>query len=241
MRKEFRHSKVRSQKPKVQKGIYTRDNMEKELTSPLESATRKRIDETLKNLGWKTDEFGNECNVFTERPRTEEERKKIKARFPKGKFPDYVLYSSDGLIPIGIIEAKRRGQDLEKALKQAKDYAECLGIKIVFAVDGAIVEAREIKTDYRLKSDGLLITELVSEKLLFRFVNEGAEIFSPTKVAHTKDEIIQIFSFADDLLRQEGMREGVERFTEFSNLLFLKMIDEIEEDRERKGEKRRLY
>jgi type I restriction enzyme M protein len=36
------------------------------------------------------------------------------------------------------------------------------------------------------------------------------------------------------------LREGIERFTEFSNLLFLKLISEIEEDRERHGEKRIL-
>lgn len=61
---------------------------EKEFTSPLESATRKRIDEILKNIGWKTDEFGKECNVFTERPRTTEERKKIIQRL-KGMIEDY--------------------------------------------------------------------------------------------------------------------------------------------------------
>ena len=216
------------------------DEMKKEYTSPLESATRKRIDEILKNLSWKTDEFGKECNVFTERTRTEEERRRIKSKFPKGKFPDYVLYSSDELQPIAIIEAKRIGQDLDKALDQAKEYAECLGVEVIFAVDGAIVEARGTKTNSRLKFDGLLVTELISEKLLLRFIREGTEISSPAIVTHTKDEIIEIFSFADNLLRQEGMREGVERFTEFSNLLFLKMIDEIEEDKEKKGEKRRL-
>lgn len=227
-------------KQKILKGRIYPKTVEKEFTKPLESATRKLIDENLKNLGWKTNEFGKDCNVFTERPRTEEERKKIKARFPKGKFPDYVLYSSDNFEPIAIIEAKRIGQSLGKALDQAKDYAECLGIKIIFAIDGSIVETREIKSNNRLKFDGLLITELINEKLLLRFINEGAEIFSPTKIIHTKNELIEIFSFANDLLRQEGMREGVERFTEFSNLLFLKMIDEIEEDREKRGEKRRL-
>lgn len=211
-----------------------------EFTKVLESAVRKRIDENLKNLGWNIDEFSKRCNVCTERPRTTEEQKKIKKKFPKGKFPDYVLYSSEDYKPIAIIEAKRVGQDLEKALKQAKDYAECLNIKIVFAIDGAIVESREIKTNNRLKLDGSLITELIKEKELLRFVNEGAEISSPKKIIHTKQELIEIFSFANDLLRQEGMREGVERFTEFSNLLFLKLIDEIEDDREKKGEKRRL-
>ena len=231
---------IKPSKPKVLIYNSLYQNMQNTLTSPLESATRKRIDENLKNLNWKTDEFGKDCNVYTERPRTNEERKKITAKFPKGKFPDYVLYSSDQFKPIAIIEAKRQGQNLDKALKQAKEYAECLGINIIFAIDGSIVEAREVKTDNRLKLDGLLITELISEKLLLRFSLEGAEIFSPKNIVHTKNELIEIFSFADDLLRQEGMRKGVERFTEFSNLLFLKLIDEIEEDREKRGEPRRL-
>jgi type I restriction enzyme M protein len=211
-----------------------------EFTKPLESAVRKKIDKILINIGWKTDEFGKECNVFTERPRTEKERTKIKAKFPKGKFPDYVLYSSEIFKPIAIIEAKRTGQNLEDALKQAKEYADCLDIKIIFAIDGSITEVREAKTNSNLKWDGLLITELLPENKLLRFVNEGADVFSSKKIIHTKNELIEIFSFANDLLRQEGMRLGVERFTEFSNLLFLKLIDEIDGDREKKGEKRRL-
>jgi type I restriction enzyme M protein len=55
-------------------------------------------------------------------------------------------------------------------------------------------------------------------------------------VRHTKQELIQVFGEANDLLRKEGLREGVERFTEFSNLLFLKLISEIEEDRAAAGE-----
>src|SRR4030042_2162765 len=214
--------------------------MSKSLTAPLETATRKRIDENLKNLNWNIDEFDKDCNVFTGRPRTQEEISKIKKQFPKGKFPDYVLYSSENFEPIAIIEAKRPGQDLEKALKQAKEYAECLSANIVFAIDGSIIEVREISSSARLKLDGMLITELINERLLLRFVAEGAEIYSPKNIAHTKSELIDIFSYANELLRQEGMREGVERFTEFSNLLFLKLIDEIEEDREKKGEPRRL-
>jgi type I restriction enzyme M protein len=210
------------------------------LTKPLESATRKIIDENLNNLGWKTDEFNKDCNVFTERPRTEKERKKIRKKFPKGKFPDYVLYESGIFNPIAIIEAKRMGQNLQQALNQAEDYAKCLGIKIIFAVDGAIIEAREIETKNNLKLDGQVITELINEKSLLNFVKHGAETFSPKEVVHTKRELIEIFSYANDLLRQEGMREGVERFTEFSNLLFLKLIDELENDREERGDPRRL-
>ena len=68
--------------------------MQEYLTTPLESATRKQVDRVLANIGWKTDEFGPDCNVFTERVRTTEEAAKIKAKYPTGRFPDYVLYSA---------------------------------------------------------------------------------------------------------------------------------------------------
>ena len=210
------------------------------LTTPLESATRKRADDILSNIGWKTDEFDKDCNVFTERPRTVKERDKIKSKYPSGKFPDYVLYKSKTFEPIAIIETKRLGQNLEQAIKQAEDYAKCLDVNIVFAVDGAIIESRELTSGNNLKLDGQVVTKLINEKLLLNFVEHGSNVFSPQEITHTKNELIDIFSYANDLLRQEGMREGVERFTEFSNLLFLKLIDEIENERVAKGEPRRF-
>ncbi|HEY3374167.1 MAG TPA: N-6 DNA methylase [Candidatus Aquicultor sp.] len=210
------------------------------LTRPLESATRTKINRILKNLGWNIDEFSKDCNVFTERVRTKEEKAKITQRFPKGRFPDYVLYSSLDLKPLAIIEAKRIGIKLDKAIKQAIDYAECIDAKVVFAVDGGIVEVRWVEEERLLKLDGQLVTELLPEKTLLRFINTGNELSSPQKVTKTKEDLIRIFARANDLLRQEGMREGIERFTEFSNFLFLKLIDEIEATRESKGEPRRI-
>lgn len=211
------------------------------LTLPLESASRKEIDRILQNLGWIIDEFDKNCNVFTERVRTKEEAKRIKDKFPKGKFPDYVLYSSNNFQPLAIIEAKRVGTKLETALKQAKDYADCIGAKVIFGVDGAIVEVRWVEGNRLLKIDGQLITELLSEKSLLKFIEQDeSEIISPRKVAKTKEDLIRVFKDTNDLLRQEGMREGIERFTEFSNFLFLKLIDEIEKDRESRGEPRRM-
>ena len=76
--------------------------------------------------------------------------------------------------------------------------------------------------------------------LLGRFASEGPSLHTPTRSQQTKQELIKIFAKANDLLRREGLRQGVERFSEFSNLLFLKIISEIEDDRERTGESRRL-
>lgn len=210
-------------------------------TIPLESATRKEIDKILVNSGWNIDEFNKYCNVFTERVKTKSEAKKIKDKFPKGRFPDFVLYSSKTGEPIAVIEAKRIGIKLEKALIQAKDYAMCIGAKIIFAVDGSVVEARWIDGDKYLKMDDMLVSELLTEKTLNRFIEGNRyEVFTPVKATKTREDLIKVFKKADDLLREEGLREGVERFTEFSNLLFLKLIDEIEDDREANGEDRKI-
>lgn len=208
----------------------------KSLTKTLESATRKKIDIILSNLGWNVDEHSKSCNVFTERAKTVEQNKKF-----KGRKPDYVLYKSQTDKPIAIIETKRIGQSLKKALGQAIDcYAKPLGVFIVFVTDGSIVETYDIRSGEPLKLDDTITTDLLTEKQLLKFVEFGSSIFSPEKVVHTKRELIKIFSEANDFLRKEGIREGIERFAEFSNLLFLKLISEIEEDRENNNEARIL-
>lgn len=207
-----------------------------DLTKSLESATRKKIDLNLINLGWIVDESSPKCNVFTERAKTEEQNKLF-----VGKKPDYVLYKSGSDKPVAIIEAKRSGQNLNKAKEQAIElYAKPLKVSIIFVTDGTIIESYDIRARDSLKIDGQIITELLPEKQLLKFVERGSQIYTPEKITYTKRELIKIFSEANDLLRKEGIREGIERFTEFSNLLFLKLISEIEEEREIKGENRIL-
>jgi type I restriction enzyme M protein len=66
-------------------------------------------------------------------------------------------------------------------------------------------------------------------------------LFVPSqKATKTREDLIAVFGKTNNLLRDDGIREGVERFTEFSNILFLKLFDEIEDDREAKGEERRI-
>lgn len=208
----------------------------RKLTDPKETATRKRIDAILNNLKWDTDEASPSCNVFTERAKTRDQKKAL------GAFePDYLLYQSGTDTPVAVIEAKRSGQSLTKALEQAIErYAKPLKINIVFVADGSIVVSHDIRSGKPLRVDEDLVTELLTERQILRHITEGADIYTPDVIRHTKQELIQVFGEANDLLRKEGLREGVERFTEFSNLLFLKLISEIEDDRARDGEKRIL-
>ena len=103
-------------------------------TMPLEADTRLLVDTNLANLGWSL--TGKNKNVFVEQPRTEEERKQL-----KGKRPDYVLYSKESERPLIIIEAKKKGEKIDKALEQGIEYARALNAPLVFATDGVFCKA----------------------------------------------------------------------------------------------------
>jgi type I restriction enzyme M protein len=215
----------------VDKGVYM-----PKLTSPLESATRIKINNWLSNLGWIIDENDPKCNCFTERARTIDENRKF-----KGAKPDYVLYSSKDFSPLAIIEAKKTGEFLERALVQGiEKYAKPLGVKIVFITDGLFIQAYHLDDNDYLYYNSTMVTEFLSEKRLYLFIEGGSKVFSEKKIAHSKIELIRIFQEANDILRKDGLSEGKERFIEFSNLLFLKLISDIEKQREELGESRRL-
>ena len=93
-----------------------------------ESAARKAIDDLLIHLGWITDEYRPDCDVFTERAKTAEQNARL-----KGFEPDYLLYEPGTDRPVAVIEAKRPGRNLEGAISYAaRRYAAPLGIDIVF-------------------------------------------------------------------------------------------------------------
>jgi len=204
------------------------------ITHSKETSTRKKVDKKLVELGWIIDEESHDCNVFTERAKTEEQNKKF-----DGSEPDYVLYKSGTNIPIAIIETKRKGEDLEKALDDARGkYAEPLDVKIVFAFDGSFLKTLHLDEDEELTINDEQITDFVSESKLLQFV-KTANILdeSAKKKKYTREELIKVFKESNDLLRKEGLREGSERFTEFSNILFLKYLSEMEVRKENEGKK----
>jgi len=206
-------------------------------TALRETSTRKKVDLWLTNLGWNTDEESPACNVTTERALTNEQKQKL-----KGREPDYILYKSGTKEIIGTIETKAKGEDLDAALKDAiEKYAAPLEVPIVFVTDGSFFRTWYQKDGRPLLLDGEPVNQLLRESVLLRFLAEGPSIISESpKVVYTRDQLISIFKWTDDKLRKEGLRQGVERFTEFANILFLKLISEIEDFNEKNGEPRRL-
>lgn len=190
-------------------------------TMPLEADTRILIDTNLRNLGWNF--TGKSRNVFFERPKTDTEKKKL-----GGKRPDYVLYSKDGE-PLIVIEAKKKGERIDAALEQGIYYAKVLEAPLVFATDGVFCKSFHTKANRTPMLNGEEIDEFIREALALRYLNTWEVNTISPKVQYDRKELIKIFDEANNMLRGDGLRAGIERFGEFANILFLKLISESEQ------------
>ncbi|CEO16947.1 Type I restriction enzyme EcoKI M protein [Rickettsia monacensis] len=133
--------------------------------------------------------------------------------------------------PIAIIEAKKTGVDLRQALDQAAEYAKLLDVPIVFAMNGAYCEARFVSNNKELILNDDEVRELLREKELLAFLeaNSNEAWTIPKEVKVSREELISIFKNLNNLLRSEGLRAGIERFSEFANILFLKLLSKNNE------------
>jgi len=78
-----------------------------------------------------------------------------------------------------------------------------------------------------LKIDGEDVRQFFDHYTALRFVQEGSEILSaPKEIQYSREQLIKIFKHAADLLRKSGLQAGTERFGAFSDILFLKLMDE---------------
>ncbi len=190
-----------------------------------EQQTEWIINNNLVNKGWHIDN-SNKKNVYFQKPKLETERKKLNR-----KKPDYILYKSNTDIPIAIIEAKKGGIDLKLALEQATEYAKALNVPLVFAMNGAYCEARFVPNNKELILNGEEVRELLREKEILAFLeaNSNEAWTIPKEVKVSRDELISIFKNLNNILRSEGLRAGIERFGEFANILFLKLLSENNE------------
>ena len=197
-------------------------------TMPLESETRVLIDRSLENLGWKLS--GKEQNVYYEQPRSEAEEKKL-----GGKRPDYVLYSKDSDKPLIVIEAKKKGVRFDAALEQGIQYAKAIEAPLVFATDGVFCKAFHTVANRPPILNGEEVDEFIREALALRYLTSYEVNTVSPKVQYDRKELIRIFDEANNMLRGEGLRAGIERFGEFANILFLKLISESEQIKREAG------
>jgi len=197
-------------------------------TMPLEAETRVLIDRSLENLGWQLS--GKDQNVYYEQPRTEAEKKKL-----GGKRPDYVLYSKESDRPLIVIEAKKKGSRIDAALEQGIGYARAINAPLVFATDGVFCKAFHTDANRPPILNGEEIDEFIREALALRYLTSYEVNTVSPKVQYDRKELIRIFDEANNMLRGEGLRAGIERFGEFANILFLKLISESEQIKRESG------
>lgn len=193
-------------------------------TEQLEASVSYQIITQLENLGWNVDETDvRNCDVLQQRAKTEEQRVQL-----KGKKPDFILYEKGTTRPIGIIEAKRPGQSLEKALDQAEKYATKIEAPLVFAYNGTYLSSKHVLYGRSLRIDGEELQDFIDHAYALRFVHEGPEILgAPQDIAQSREQLIKIFKTSADLLREDGLQAGLERFCAFADIIFLKILDEL--------------
>jgi len=193
-------------------------------TKRLEASVTYSILTQLDNLGWVIDETNPDCNVFQQRAKTEEQKKLL-----KGKAPDFVLYQSGTNRPIAIIEAKRPDETLTSVLDKTEEkYATPLEAPLIFAYNDTFIATRYLYNKRPLKIDGEDVRQFINHYTALRFVQEGPEILSaPPQLQYSREQLIHIFKEASDLLREAGISAGMERFGAFSDILFLKLMDEV--------------
>ncbi len=188
-----------------------------------EQQTEWIISNNLVNKAWVVDGENKLKNVYFQKPKTAEQRNKL-----QGKKPDYILYQTGSDQIIAIIEAKKYGSNLEVALKQATEYAKLLDCPLIFATNGAYCETRFVASDKELILNGEEVRELLREKEILAFLeaNNNEAWTIPLEVKLSREKLISIFKNLNDVLRAEGIRAGIERFSEFANILFLKLLSE---------------
>lgn len=193
-------------------------------TKRLEASVTHDILVQLDNLGWIVDEKDPKCNVFQQRVKLTKQKELL-----NGKMPDFVLYKEGSNEPIIIIEAKKPNESIQLAINQALNlYAKPLNTPLIFAYNGSYIETQYLYNGRNLKIDGEDVRQFVNHHTALRFVNEGSEILSAVNfIQHSRDELIKIFKRAANLLREDGLQAGLDRFGAFSDILFLKILDEI--------------
>lgn len=193
------------------------------IKEPLEAYTRSIIEERLRSLGYNMDETDINCNIYRERAKY-----KFQDDALNGKNPDFLVYKENSTLILAVIEAKRPGISLDTAIDQAiKLYASPLGIPIVFVYNAGSFYACT-KDRNSIKIDGIEISDFVDEDTLLKLIEGDFNIESvPSGFSLSRADLLTKFKKANDLLRKAGLREGYERFSVFSDLMFLKLKNDF--------------
>ncbi|MCL2074692.1 MAG: N-6 DNA methylase [Marinilabiliaceae bacterium] len=181
------------------------------------------LEQQLVQQGWVVTVNDPSRNVYHQNPKSKEDKAKL-----RGLEPDFCLYiSNTSVSPEIIIETKKPGMNLSKTKEQALLYAKILGAKIIILFDGILTKTYWVENQEELLDNGTEVNTIKNIDFYKKFILLNSNNYiSDIILIHSKEELINVFSFANQKLRKAGITKGMERFFEFSNLLFLKLISE---------------
>ena len=191
----------------------------------VEAEVRQQIDRRLTAQGWVLEPSHPERDVFIERS-VVRRLGTIQRRKLEELSPDYVFFSDS--VPVAVLEAKKPNVSIERAFEQGADYAGRIGCDFVFACNGPTFKSLHTPTGEPMFLNNLEVTEPLPPARLRKFWrdNTNSVMTVPHQVIESRAQLIEVFEMLNNVLRQAGIRAGLERFTEFSNILFLKLLSE---------------
>lgn len=189
-------------------------------------ARHDRIDPSLQALGWDKKQGDRVCR---ERVELQKERDtKVK--------PDYALYLNDIAGCVGIVEAKKKGANLDKALEQGVRYAQRLRdvgspTVAIFATDGTATRA-VWHDNQPLQINGEEVRDLLPPRVVRQFYEAGRPSLVRGEVPRNSQAMVDLFKKASRPLRKEGII-NLDALVEFSHLLFIKILTELYDEGQR--------
>lgn len=199
---------------------------ETRIPASLEKQAKWIINNILTNKGWYMNGGASQKNVYQGPlyPGSAylQHLNKLKSK------PDYILCQTETQKPLAIIVVKKSGADLQETLKQGIEYAKALSVPMVFAMNGPYCEACFVPNGKSLVLNGNEVKHLIRESEALKFVEENSnDVYTiPPHVVASRDGLMTIFKNLNYTLKSEGLRAGIERFNEFANILFLKLLSE---------------
>jgi type I restriction enzyme M protein len=189
----------------------------------LERDIENIVEQSLLKNGWVINVDAPNKNVFHQKAKTKEDNNKLKALRP-----DFCLYfDNNSISPELILETKKPNMNLAKTKEQAINYAKILGSKIIILFDGIQTKNYWVENQEELLEDGIEINSIKSVDFYRKFITQNSHSYLNNKISiNSKEDLIAVFAFTNQKLRKAGITKGMERFFEFSNLLFLKLISE---------------
>lgn len=194
----------------------------------VEAEVRQQIDRRQAACGWVTDPGAANQDVFVERAVVPRLSLAQKARLGDLS-PDDSLFC-DGTAT-AVIEAKKPSVPIGQALQQGAKYAACLDVDFVFARNGPVFKSLHVPSGEPLRLNEVEVAEILNPLRMRNFRESGGPelVTVPQTVISSRDEMIEIFERVNDMMRRDGVRVGIDRFTEFANILFLKLASELDE------------